>query len=208
MICPRCTSNQGDDVKFCTVCGANLQAVRQAIESREPEKKFDWGDTWVAEMFMSPGAAKRHKLKMERQLGITPEVKRYNEIKAGVITSSIGVGLAIFLFVFMQGIAGNVSSEAAEILARLWVAGVIPFFVGVALIINGVVNSKKLVEFAERQRKGGNVLEGDSNPRGLGPADTSEFVPANLSVTDHTTRHLANSEQKQKPPNDTLKPLF
>jgi hypothetical protein len=40
---------------------------------------------------------------IERRQGITPEVKRYNEIKAGVIVSSAGIGLSIFLFIFMQG---------------------------------------------------------------------------------------------------------
>ena len=80
MLCPRCALNQSDDIKFCTSCGANLQAVREAIDA--PEKKFDWGNTWVAEMFMSGQAAEIRKREMERQLGITPEVKRYNEIKA------------------------------------------------------------------------------------------------------------------------------
>ena len=53
MICPRCASNQNDDIKFCTSCGANLQAVREALELRDSGQKFDWSNTWVAEMFMS-----------------------------------------------------------------------------------------------------------------------------------------------------------
>ena len=106
MLCPRCASNQTDDIKFCTFCGANLQAVREALEVRDA-KKFDWGDTWVAEMFMSGDAHERRKLEMERRLGITPEVKRYNEIKAGVIVSSIGIGLAIFLVRIYAGHCGQ-----------------------------------------------------------------------------------------------------
>jgi len=31
MLCPRCASNQNDDIKFCTSCGANLQAVRESF---------------------------------------------------------------------------------------------------------------------------------------------------------------------------------
>ena len=106
MICPRCASNQGDDIKFCTSCGANLQAVRDVLDAPEG-KKFDWSNTWVADMFMSGKAAEMRKLELERQMGITPEVKRYNEIKAGVIVSSVGIAVAVFLFVFMQGIAGH-----------------------------------------------------------------------------------------------------
>ena len=196
MLCPRCALNQSDEIKFCTSCGANLQAVREALDA--PEKKFDWGNTWVAEMFMSGQAAEIRKREMERQLGITPEVKRYNEIKAGVICSCVGLGISVFLYVLMLGIAANATPQDAAILLRLWVAGIIPFMVGLALIINGVVVSKKMVEVMERGRKGTDALEdGGPTPRGLRAPDTSEFIPANMSsVTDQTTRHLENVERK------------
>ena len=131
MICPRCNTTQGDELKFCTVCGANLHAVRQAIEVREPEEKFNWNNTWLAEMFLSAQEQERRKEAMERARGITPEIKRYNEIKAGVITSSVGIAVSIFLYVFMQGLILNthVTHDAAVILSNVWVAGVIPFFV-------------------------------------------------------------------------------
>jgi hypothetical protein len=196
MLCPRCASNQSDDIKFCTSCGANLQAVRQALEIREPGKKFDWTDTWVAEMFMSGKAAELRKQEIERSMGITPEVKRYQEIKAGVIVSSIGVGVAIFLFVFMQGIVGHVKPDVAEIITRIWIAGIIPFMIGLALILNGVVVSKKIVEALERERKQTGTLDESPAPHALRSADESEFIPANLSVTDQTTRHLKKSERK------------
>ena len=196
MICPRCSSNQTDEIKFCTFCGANLQAVREALDAPEG-KKFDWSNTWVAEMFMSGQANEIRKREMERQLGITPEVKRYNEIKAGVIVSCVGIAVSVFLFILMQGIAAHARPEDAEILTRIWIAGVIPFMVGLALIINGVVVSKKMVEVMERGRKEQKALEDGPTPRGLRPADTNEFIPANMSsVTDQTTRHLENAERK------------
>jgi len=197
MLCPRCASNQSDDIKFCTFCGANLQAVREAMEAPDSGKKFDWGNTWVAEMFMSGQAAELRKQEMERALGITPEVKRYNEIKAGVILSCIGVAVSIFLYFLMIGIAAQSPPHDAEILRSVWIAGVIPFMVGLALIINGVVVSKRMVEIMERQRKGTKTLEEGQAPRGLRPADTNEFIPTNMSsVTDQTTRHLENAERK------------
>src|SRR6185369_3355461 len=152
MICPRCSSNQVDDIKFCTFCGANLQAVREAIEAPD-SKKFDWSNTCVAEMFMSGQAAEMRKIELERRLGITPEVKRYNEIKAGVICSCVGIGVSVFLFMLMQGIAAHARPEDAEILTRIWVAGLIPFMIGLALIINGVVVSKKMVQVMEQTRR-------------------------------------------------------
>ena len=197
MLCPRCSSNQLDDIKFCTACGANLEAVREALDRRDPSAKFEWSDTWVAEMFRSPKANEMRKLELERRMGITPEIKRYQEIKAGVIVSSAGIGLAIFLHVFMKGIAGNVEPDAAEIITRLWIVGVIPVLIGIALMINGLVVSKKIVEAMEREQKRTPALDEAPGPRGLRPADSSEFIPAGMgSVTEHTTRHLSNTGQK------------
>ena len=196
MICPRCASNQGDDIKFCTSCGANLEAVREALQRRETGKPFDWGDTWVAEMFMSGKAQEARKRELERQMGITPEIKRYQEIKAGVIVSSVGVGLSIFLYWFMQGVVGQVAPAEREIILRIWIAGIIPFMVGLALIINGLVVSKKMVELQQRDQKRQEGLGEGETPRVLRAADTSEFIPTGVSVTEGTTRHLSNTGQK------------
>jgi hypothetical protein len=196
MICPRCNSNQGDDVKFCTVCGANLAAVRQALDVRDADE-FDWSKTWLAEMFMSHAEQKRRHAAIELASGLTPEVKRYNEIKAGVITGSVGIAISIFLFVFMQGLVlnSNVSHDAAVILVRLWAVGLIPFFVGLALIINGVVVSKKIVEIANRDKNVKSVEEG-IEPPALRAANTNEFLSTPFSVTDQTTKHLRVSDRK------------
>jgi len=196
MICPRCNSNQTDEIKFCTACGANLEAVREVLGRPEAAKKFEWNDTWVAEMFMSGKAAQRRKMEMERAMGITPEIKRYQEIKAGVIVSCIGIGLSIFLYWFMQGVAGHVDEEEKQIILRIWIAGIIPIMVGLALIINGLVISKRMVEIQERLEKEARSLEEGTAPRSLRPADTSQFIPTGVSVTEGTTRHLSNTGQK------------
>lgn len=201
MFCPRCGTNQSEELKFCKSCGANLSAVRQAVESRESGEKFDWSNTWVAEMFLSAAEHKRRKEQLDRERGITPEVKRVTEIKAGVITSSVGIAVTIVLLVLMQGIvlSGKVPPGTAEILIRLWVAGVIPILVGLALVINGLIVSKKLVEIANRGgQSDSTLLEGDQDPLTLRSADTNEFIPANFSVTDQTTRQLKSSDPKQR----------
>ncbi len=200
MFCPRCGSNQSEGLKFCNLCGANLYAVRKAVDTRETEEKFDWSKTWLAEMFLSQEENKKRKEELERQRGITPEIKRYNEIKAGVITSCVGFGVMIFLYFLMQGIirSGEVSASEAEIISRIWIAGVIPIMVGLALIINGLFVSKKQVEIAERNAPtDSNILEKGPNQKGLRPADTNEFIPTGFSVTEGTTRHLKNSSKEQ-----------
>src|SRR2546423_12569102 len=135
MFCPRCGTSQSEDLRFCKVCGANLYAVREVVDTRETEEKFDWNKTWVGEMFLSGQEALRRKEELERRRGITPEGKRHKEIKAGVIVSSVGIGVAIFLNVLMQGIipGGKGSHHQGGTLSQLWDVGIIPLFVWLAL---------------------------------------------------------------------------
>src|SRR6267143_6767804 len=200
MFCPQCGSSQSDELKFCKSCGANLEAVRQVTALRDAGEKFDWSRTWVAEMFLSESERKRRNEKIERERGITPEIKRYTEIKAGVITSSVGVGLMIFLYALMQGIilSGHNLPGDAAILGRIWIAGVIPFLVGVALTINGVFVSKRLVSIAMREQQSKeNILKSGEKTPALPAADTAEFIPPKFGVTEGTTKHLSNPGQKQ-----------
>ncbi len=193
MFCPRCGSNQSDELKFCKGCGANLYAVRRAVDTRETDEKTDRNKPWFADMTLSDAESKRRKEELDHRRGITPEVKRYNEIKGGVITGSIGLALAIFLNVFMQGLilSGKISPNVAEILSRLWIVGVIPLFIGVALIVNGVFVSKRLAEISRQAALNEpTVPERDTKPASLRSADTTEFVPASFSVTEGTTKHL------------------
>jgi hypothetical protein len=84
------------------------------------------------------------------------------------------------------------------ILSRVWVAGIIPFFVGLALIINGLFVSKKMASIIQRDMaRNPDALSSQPDPRSLRSADTTEFVPANFSVTEETTRHLSNANPKQ-----------
>jgi hypothetical protein len=210
MFCPQCGANQTEELKFCNLCGANLHAVRQAVATRETmDDKFDWSKTWVAEMFLSEAERKRrlqeHKIiehELESQRGITPEVKRFKEIKAGVITSCVGLGVAIFLYFMMQAIIMSEQTPPHDypILSSIWIAGVIPFLIGLGLIINGTFVSKKLIEATRRHQMhvSPHALEGNAGaPRSLNSVDTSEISPANFSVTEETTRHLINSRPKQ-----------
>ena len=92
MFCPGCSLEVTENLKFCKRCGANLSGVRDAMVrgSTGATGGFDWSKTWVADMLMNPD-------ELEKARGVNPEVKRYNEIKAGVITACVGIGVTIFL---------------------------------------------------------------------------------------------------------------
>lgn len=205
MFCPQCGSTQDDNLRFCKSCGANLHALRRVLASRdESDEKFDWSKTWVAEMFMSSEDAVKRQAAIDRLQGKTPEVKRQNEIKAGVITGSVGVALMIFLFVFMQGLiaSGAVSGAAAVIISRIWLAGLIPLFIGAALIFNGTVISKRgKPETVDPHRtEDGSIPSSlhESKQVSLPPAATNPLGRDIFSVTDETTRNLVEPPVSRK----------
>jgi hypothetical protein len=193
MFCPRCGSTQDEDLKFCKSCGANLYAVRRVVDSKETEQKVDRTAPWFAAMALSDAESKRRQEELDHRRGIAPEVRRYSEIKAGVITGSAGFAVATVLYTLMQGIilSGKVSADSAEILSRLWIVGLIPLLVGMALIINGMFVSKKLAQVVKRAAEPTlDSIEKETNPLELPSADTTEFVPSSFSVTEGTTKHL------------------
>src|SRR6185369_5983617 len=79
----------------------------------------------------------------------------YNEIKGGIITSCVGIGVMIFLYVIMRGIilSGQNPPGDAEILGRVWVAGMIPFFVGVGRLVSGLFVRKESIAAARVDRQ-------------------------------------------------------
>ena len=199
MFCPECGSTQNDELKFCKSCGMNLEAVRNVVATRGVNENFDGSRTSIAEMFLSESERKRRKEEIERERGITPAMKRYNEIKAGVIVSSVGLGVMIFLHALMLGIisSGHNPPEDAAILSRIWLAGIIPFLVGLALVVNGWFVSKKQIELTRRGAIADGVLKAADEPSMLNSADTTEFITPRFGITEGTTKHLSSPSQKQ-----------
>ena len=76
--------------------------------------------------------------------------------------------------------------QGAAIIRQIWVAGIIPFFVGLALIFNAVVVNKMV-------RRGQAAARGLGEPvTGAGRSTTSDLPalaapPEPVSVTEHTT---------------------
>jgi hypothetical protein len=180
MFCPKCSAQATDDTKFCKQCGANLLGVREAMVSRG--EQFDWTKTWVADFILT-------KEELDRRRGITPEKKRNNELRAGIITSVAGIGGMIFLRYLMEAIAHQNGGNDAEILTRVWLAGLIPFLVGVAIIFNALVIGSREVKMNKQQEQ--TAPPPPPQPAQLDAKTTDQLAaPADFSITEHTTAHL------------------
>lgn len=182
MYCPQCGAQADPGIKYCKQCGQALNRIR-GVMSRGGASA-NWHDVWQEE------ALEEHRKKRKK----SPEEKRYEEIKAGVITTSVGLGATIFLFFLMNAVAANEPHDAA-ILRAVWLAGLVPTFIGLGLLFNGVFISKRIVELKRQQE----IQQ--AQPQPLFPAlETGRVAqlpepPAQASneysVTEHTTARLA-----------------
>jgi hypothetical protein len=184
MFCPGCGLQVGDDLKFCRKCGANLHGAREGMMSRPVEEKPDWSKSWAANIILAK--------KLQERMRGTPEERRLNEIKGGVITSLAGAGLTIFLYFFLNIVAEK-AGDGAEIVRGLWTVGIIPILVGIGLIINGVFVSRRLAPLKEDQAQ--TKVSASPAPPALPAKTTNHLVtdavqPAGASVTEDPTLHL------------------
>jgi hypothetical protein len=154
--------------------------------SRSTGEKFDWSKTWVADMFLS-------EEERERRRGVTAEDKLLNEIKGGVITSFVGLGVMVFLRLFLGVLADQKAPGDAEILRSVWLAGIIPFMVGLGLIFNGLFITRRILKRKEEQAS--KAIQSSKAPAAF-PAKTTNHLaidtapPSGAHVTEDTTAHL------------------
>lgn len=192
MFCPSCGIETRESLKFCKQCGVNLRRIQGVMGKGGGGSRVHSAVSW------DQVALEEYQEERERKKKNTPEEKRLNEIKTGVITSSVGLGVMIFLSLLFDAIANTVSGPQASILRSLWSVGLVPFLVGLGIIFNGLVIGRKLVELKRQQEQSAPQPLFSSVP-GTSPVPqlSEAFQPAigqpaitEYSVTESTTTKL------------------
>lgn len=187
MFCPNCGLETREALKFCKQCGTNLGRVQGVMGKGGAGVRTNGPADW------NKVALDEYQEDRERKKKKTPEEKRLDEIKTGVLTTSVGLGLMIFLRFLFQAIASTLPWQEANILRGLWWVGWIPFLVGLGVIFNGLVIGKKAVELNRRQEsdKLHPVFFSVPNTSPVPQlAEASQSAIDDYSVTESTTTKL------------------
>ena len=200
MFCPGCGNEENGPNQYCRRCGSDLGLIRAALEGPNPtagagRSRDEVGLALAAKIREVHSAKELTRVtnwvlpKIEKFLE-SPEERRLRRIRAGTITASVGTGVAIAF-----SILGLISKENLFLL--LGGIGVVVFFVGFGVLINGLLSSLPKTD----QRT---ILPTPSVPP---LADTTNDLvlprPAAAlftSVTEHTTTHL--EEKPDRPESD------
>ena len=130
----------------------------------------------------------------------SPEEKRLRRLRAGVITALVGLGVSLAIFL--------ASLQASDLIPFI-ALGLIVFFVGIGIVINGVVLTVPRKTLADLSAEAESQRELESQIQNLGtPATSLGHSPlpltiyqvrpdqrvARTSVTEHTTHHLRHDK--------------
>ena len=204
MYCPTCGSEERQLSQFCRACGTDLRSVRNTLErpdavTASAVSARDHISRAIADRIRETRSADELQKVVEEVLPEiekfveSPQEKRLRRLRAGVIMAFIGLGA-------MGG--GLLASFQEEDLLVLVFPGMVGFFIGLAIILNGLlltVTSKQMPRLPDPDQRP--KLDRNKGPLAL---DAANFVPASavplgaehqpVSVTEHTTKHLRSGE--------------
>jgi hypothetical protein len=213
MYCPNCGIREDQPTQFCRTCGTDLRVVRVSLETpdqpsassmtardevaRAVAAKVQEGKWWqlgamvpeVERLFESPPM---RELRLLREA----EAQRLRRLRAGVITSAVGLGTILLLLL---------ASLAKPDLLLLAGPSLLVLLVGLGIVINGLLftvpKESAVTRLPEKQEL--DALADSKN--GETRADLSSVRPPFFpsSVTDQTTRHLSSELVKTPPHNSS-----
>jgi hypothetical protein len=195
MFCPACGSEERQPSKYCRACGADMQVVRAVLERPDSitasavGAREEVGRAIAAKIAAAGDVRHLGKVvedvlpELEKFLE-SPEERRLRRLRTGVMLSLIGIATCIFLF-----LAGDFVHENLP-----WPAGFVPFFVGVAIFINGLLFTVP----GKRVGDGRNLLAKEAlNTSSVvtGEIEPPQELNSAPSITENTTKHLNQLQQ-------------
>ncbi len=200
MYCPSCGSEERQASQFCRACGSDLRAVRLSLERPDSitasavTAREEIGRA-VAEQIRRVEDARELKKVAEDVLPQiekfleSPEEKRLRRMRAGVVVSSIGIGVTIMMLLL-----GSIAREAdVQGFMAGGGAGIVLFFIGLGLLLNAFFFTRPRKDVTDHAADAQTQNALDANyaaPSQLRGPTTSNLVQSPGSVTEHTTLHL------------------
>ena len=201
MYCPSCGSEERQLSQFCRACGTDLRVVRNSLERPDAitasavSAREQIGRA-VADQIRQMQSAKDLEKVAEDVLPSfekfleSPEEKRLRRIRNGVITSCVGLG---------PGLAFLVLTLDKTELAPILIPWLITFFVGIGMIVNGLLFTvpRKELPGTAWDATSQQALDMNRVVYETPPARTNELGPGvqpQASITEHTTHHLTTSK--------------
>jgi hypothetical protein len=201
MYCPSCGSEERQLSQFCRACGTDLRVVRNSLErpdaiTASAVSAREQIGMAVADQIRQMKSAKDLERVAEDVLPSfekfleSPEEKRLRRIRNGVITAAVGLG---------PGIATLVLAVDKPELTPLLTPWLITFFVGLGVILNGLLFTlpRKELPGDSMDAMSQRMLDMNRAPYEAPPARTNELGPGThpqASITEHTTHHLTTSK--------------
>jgi hypothetical protein len=202
MYCPTCGSEERQHSQYCRACGTDLRVVRRSLE--QPDT-ITASAVSAREQISQAMAEKIRQMESAQDLKSvaedvlpqiekfleSPEEKRLRRVRAGVITALAGLGAALVIFL--------ASLEAHDLIPFI-ALGLIAFFVGLGIVINGLIFTipRKILADRSDEAQSQKELESRTQLNQLSPSSqTTSDLPSSAeqhvgrpSVTEHTTHQL------------------
>lgn len=200
MYCPTCGSEERQLSQYCRACGTDLRSVRLTLERPDAVTASavmarDHVSRAIADKIRetrSPDelqkVAEEVLPEIEKFLE-SPEERRLRRIRAGVVMAFIGLGACA---------GGVIASVQDSELLILTFPGLVFFFIGLAVILNGLMFTLPRKRLPTVPNDGAYPIDS----RGAASLDTGSISSPSMlvsgerrptvSVTEHTTKHLAD----------------
>jgi len=200
MYCPSCGLEEKQSNQFCRACGSNLNVVRLAVA--RPDSITQAAAAARDEI----GRAIAFKIREAKSAGelatvaedVLPEIekflespaeKRLRRVRSGTAVASVGLSATIAF-----AIVASIVDEGLLILAGL---GVVTLFIGLSLVINGVLFTVPKKVLSDKSSDARSQRELDAAKSATNELVLPESNDIFSSVTEQTTRHL---KEKQPTP--------